>query len=502
MDRITQHRLDEAARELIASIDPLKICELAWSFNPDKRRRRIFSEWKKGGVNVCFPVIFDGEIDSKDGEGEDEKWMVRIPLLPKLAYPEEKLRGEIATMMYIAEKITIPIPRLHGYSVKRDNILGLPFILVEYVEGKPLSSTRFERLDESKTKHIHFQLADIYIQLFHQQFDEIGALTLDENNEHWVFMKNRPLTVDINDQEVGGLDICHYLSSCQTFSSVIDYVYFIIKLIFNDFYQGRDSILDEEDARNYLYSIHMSQSILMEWVKPEYNHGPFILMHGDLRPPNILIDDDDFNVVSVLDWEWSHTVPVRFFVPPFWLTNRGVYGVCTDVHRPMYMVASQQFIDATYEREHNFYQQHPRSSFSIAEYWSKQESQDLFIAHGLMRPHHFGTIYWNCLEVPYYGEESKSMERVEAFFKIRQPQSDAVKQKALEFARFEKERRDLGIEPRLNLDMTRSDLLKKLEEMQEKRNVEEEKNEKCIGINGRGEFRTQGELEVDPRKSH
>lgn len=32
-----------------------------------------------------------------------------------------------------------------------------------------------------------------------------------------------------------------------------------------------------------------------------------------------LLFDDDFNLVSVVDWEWSRVVPAQFMVPPVWL---------------------------------------------------------------------------------------------------------------------------------------------------------------------------------------
>ncbi|PGH10976.1 hypothetical protein AJ79_05127 [Helicocarpus griseus UAMH5409] len=359
--------------------------------------------------------------------------MVRIPLLPRLAFTEEKLRGEIATMKYIAEKTTIPIPRLHGYSVTQNNILGLPFMLVEYIEAKPLQGTPLQKLDESKKTHLYSQLANIYVQLFHQLFDRIGALTLDENDGKRIFSSNRPLNVDVNDQEVGGLDICRHLSSKQSFASTIDYIYFIVKLIFNDFYRGRDFIHHRDDAQNYLYSIHMSQSILMEWVKPELNHGPFIPMHGDFRPSNILVDDD-FSILSVLDWEWSHTVPGQMFVPPFWLADTGVMGIGSITTIFPDIGEASAFAHAAHEQEYAFYNgKRPWQDLPIAKLWpARHDDLNLFIAHGLLQPHCFGNVYWNRLDSHYYGEDSK--ERVKAFFdlKIRKSEAHAAEQKCQE----------------------------------------------------------------------
>ncbi len=32
-----------------------------------------------------------------------------------------------------------------------------------------------------------------------------------------------------------------------------------------------------------------------------------------------LLFDEDYNLVGIVDWEWSRVVPVQFMVPPIWL---------------------------------------------------------------------------------------------------------------------------------------------------------------------------------------
>lgn len=45
-------------------------------------------------------------------------------------------------------------------------------------------------------------------------------------------------------------------------------------------------------------------------------------MHGDLNlHGDNLIWDDDLNLRAVIDWEWSHSVPVQCFIPPAWLNG-------------------------------------------------------------------------------------------------------------------------------------------------------------------------------------
>ncbi|KAK2814027.1 hypothetical protein FQN50_000431 [Emmonsiellopsis sp. PD_5] len=401
-------------------------------------------------------------------------------------------------MKYIAEKTTIPIPRLHGYSMNRDNVLGLPFMLMEYAEGKTLAGVVLQDLEKRTRDHLYAQIADVYIKLYDQQFDRIGALTLDENDENWVFANNRPLTVDVNEQEVSGLDFCsRFLPSQQTFTSAIDYVYLILKLINNDYYRCPDSIMGEEDARHYRYSIWAGQGIVMEWTKPEYNHGPFILMHGDLRPSNIVIDDN-FNITSILDWEWSHTLPVQLFaVPPYWLTNREVLEIAKPIFSFPYTVAASDFVDSVYERLYTCYnpQRRPRLELPMSKIWWGGSSDDYYIAHGLLKPHYFGNVYCNALDTRYYGWERN--ERVETFFtlRIRQPELDIVKKKVVELARFEKERQELGVGQRMTLSYPtltpdqEAELLRGLKEFGEKA-------DKILGNKAEGNLPTRIEREA------
>nr|KMM66373.1 hypothetical protein CPAG_02712 [Coccidioides posadasii RMSCC 3488] len=145
------------------------------------------------------------------------------------------------------------------------------------------------------------------------KFNHIGALTLDSNDKNWVFEHNRPLSILMNEQTLAGFNPSRLIAPNQVFHSAIDYIFMIHQALLDEFHLRRDSVCGESDARSYLYGLHNSRQFLIDWVKPEHNHGPFVLMHGDLRSANILVDDD-LNIVSVLDWEWSHTIPLQMFV--------------------------------------------------------------------------------------------------------------------------------------------------------------------------------------------
>ncbi|EEP78199.1 predicted protein [Uncinocarpus reesii 1704] len=453
MDQITEHKLNAACNDFVAGIDPLKVCDLATSCHPKKVACHILGEWKRGSYNICIPVVFEDD-------GKSEKWVVRIPLLPRLAFPEEKMRSEIATMKYITEKTTIPIPRIHGYSITGDNILGLPFLIIEYIEGNTLHSMKFNDFRRKKREHLYAQLGDIYIQLFRQQFDRIGALTLTEGG-NWTFTNTYPLTIDINEQEISGLDARCFLNLNHTFQSTIDYIYSIVRLISNDFHRGRESILNENDAQLYLYSIYACQSILMEWVQPEFNHGPFVLMHGDLRPPNIIVDDN-LNIISVRP---------RLGMEP----HSSSSNISDKISFIGYLAAANSFCFELGCQEYTFHnpEKLPRQELPLTKHWWDLSSmQDYLIPLGLLAPHYFSNIYWKALDSWYYGPNGK--ERVQTFFglDIRKPDHQAVRKKVEEYESYKKEREELGIEATSVRIATTAEELSQLAKALKKREIE------------------------------
>ncbi|OAT09499.1 hypothetical protein BDBG_17236 [Blastomyces gilchristii SLH14081] len=135
---------------------------------------------------------------------------------------------------------------------------------LEHITGKTLHGTDVPRLSDELQSHLFNQLAEIYLQLYQQQFDHIGAFTLNSNDENWIFEHNQPLTIELNDQELSDMKGSEIMPPKRTYSSTINYMFTILKLIFNDFHRGKDSVFNEEDAWNYLYGIFASQGIVME----------------------------------------------------------------------------------------------------------------------------------------------------------------------------------------------------------------------------------------------
>ncbi|KAI9824467.1 MAG: hypothetical protein M1832_002002 [Thelocarpon impressellum] len=318
MDDMTQRLVENACIRFIMSIDRDAVCRLASSFNHGKPCRLV-GKHKKGSFNVCFPVTFEparGRQEVEDVEMQEEQqndspqWMVRFPILPRLAFPEEKLRGEIATMKYIAQHTSIPMPEIRGFGFGGDYPTGLPFLILEFVEGRPLVELKYNELEPPRKETLYRQLADIFVQLRQQKFGHVGALTLDANGDP-TFARHRPLGIDFNDGQLDGQDPASLLGPHDVFTSAKGYIRFLTQMAITTFCA---SVISQ------LYALHRMRDYLSSWSHSSYAGGPFVLMHGDLLPGNVIVYDN-LRICAILDWEWSHTVPLQCLAPPFWLSG-------------------------------------------------------------------------------------------------------------------------------------------------------------------------------------
>ncbi|POR35731.1 Uncharacterized protein TPAR_04053 [Tolypocladium paradoxum] len=338
---ITQDKIKKARERFVHSINPDDVCHLASSFRDDAPCR-VFQPVRHGAFNICFFVEFYPPPADKG----PERWVVRIPMLSSLPLVEEKMEIELATVSYlplgryVSEKTTIPIPKVHAYSLTANNSIGLPFTIMDYVEGQNLKDLGFRRgrnwvklsgrIPTAATKHLHRQLADVYIQLRQLEFPRIGALGLPSKGVSLttchaddIQVCNRPLSLEMVLQESEGLDPSTMIKPKQTYSTSREFVDALMWLADNKLDKSPDLILDERGAMSVLYAAHHFKKFINDtWLHGAANNGPFVLMHGDMNLlySNLLFDKD-YNLVAIIDWEWSLIVPAQFLVPPAWLTG-------------------------------------------------------------------------------------------------------------------------------------------------------------------------------------
>jgi hypothetical protein len=163
-------------------------------------------------------------------------------------------------------------------------------------------------------------MADIYIQLRRLEFPSIGCLGLGPGGEIQVVKKNT--SIDINVQELEGLQPskiqASYYGPDGRLVSANKYTEMLLEISDNAFTQGRGTVWEESQGAEALYHLHLFREFAQQWVDPNLDHGPFVLVHGDFSASNLVVNDD-LSIAAILDWEWSRVVPRQFFGPPLWL---------------------------------------------------------------------------------------------------------------------------------------------------------------------------------------
>ena len=222
----------------------------------------------------------------------------------------------------LLERTTIPIPRVFS---SRSEIHPDPlstFIIMEYIDANVLSPIQLMDLEDDQKKELYKSLANIYIQLRRQEFPAIGRLHQTTEGIHSL---GKTASVDINIQQLEGLEPFSIqeqfgAASGGSMRSANDYASMLLRIGFNAFLKSQNAV-GEDMARSYIYHQHIFYQHIKSWMNQTLDKGPFVLVHGDLSPQNVMVDKN-MKVVAVLDWEWSRVIPVQFFQPPLWLSGR------------------------------------------------------------------------------------------------------------------------------------------------------------------------------------
>jgi hypothetical protein len=191
---------------------------------------------------------------------------------------------------------------VHAYAFSNTGLNGLPFIIMDYVDGRNLKDLGFESGEtwglislggpqSPAGKRLHQQLADVYIQLRQLEFPRIGALGLPSRDVsalscslEEITICNRPLSVDMADQELDGLEPCEVFPRRRTFSTAKEYVDGLLWLADNKLEKEPDQNMDEDEPASILYAAHhFKQFIRDEWLDGTANEGPFVLGTSEFK---------------------------------------------------------------------------------------------------------------------------------------------------------------------------------------------------------------------------
>ncbi|EFE41029.1 hypothetical protein TRV_04227 [Trichophyton verrucosum HKI 0517] len=275
-----------------------------------------------GAFNFCYRMEF----------GNGTSSLLRFASPGRSMFPEEKTQAEVAIMLYLKDNTDIPIPTIFDWGMEGPCDMG-PYILMEFVSSASNLTAKLRKpgyaredrpvldpdINESKLELLYGQMADITLQLSRCSFNKIGCLAAGPGG--WAVTK-RPLTMNMNELvQLGGYP--KDLLPSSPFTSASDYLKNLAETQYTHLStQRNDAICSEEDCRRK-YTIRKIVLKLAEQSKlmgqDTIDHNKYRLFCDDLRPTNVLIDENS-KVVAVIDWEFTYTAPSEFtYSPPWWL---------------------------------------------------------------------------------------------------------------------------------------------------------------------------------------
>ncbi|OAR00278.1 hypothetical protein LLEC1_06100 [Akanthomyces lecanii] len=405
----------------------------------------------KGSFNFSFRFKFsDGGPDA----------IIRFPKPGHIAMAlrDEKVANEVRVMEYLSQSTTIPIPHVHswGFTSESPQQFG-PFIVMDFIEGALLSTvlkqpTKSDQevmawhpsIDNAILDKIYRQIADYLLQLSQLKFPRIGAITKDDDT--WSITK-RPLTYNMNElATVAGCS--HDLFPTSTFDRASDYLKSVAREHLVHLRTQRNLADDAEIARARFIARHRFAQLVPKYYIDDA--GPFIPYCDDLRPANVLVDPDTFQITAVLDFEFTNVMPAQFtYDPPWWLLlsgpeawlDRGAVEEFQDLYKPrmeQFLRALEQFEGTSVQRGQR--PAEPPLSARMRESWS---SGRFWFDLAARKSFELDAIYWAVLHDGGSGIElldEDARAEMEPFVENKMKQLKAYKEECT--SRFSKEAAD------------------------------------------------------------
>ncbi|KAH9868110.1 hypothetical protein J1614_007182 [Plenodomus biglobosus] len=255
-----------------------------------------FIGYLKGLFNLSLVVKFS------DGR---PKVLIRFPKPghTSIALDCEKVRNEVEFLKCLAEKTTIPVPRVLSWGTIEDSPQKLgPFMIMEYVEGISLASilkqpTETEQdevvlatnVDDTTLDYMFEQLADYMLQLSQLEFTTIRALSKDPSSGEWT-AGERPLTYNMNELATVVSDYPTSGYPTSPFTSAKAYLHSLADEHLTHLLIQQNLAVNRDDAKKRFIARHRMKQLISRYCIDD--KGPFKPYCDDLQPTNMLVNPD------------------------------------------------------------------------------------------------------------------------------------------------------------------------------------------------------------------
>jgi thiamine kinase-like enzyme len=222
--------------------------------------------------------------------------------------PRYKTESEVATIEFVRQKTSLPVPRIIAFDSRNENELGFEWILMEMMPGVTLRK-RWRKMSWDAKENIVKCLVKNHARLFEHRFYRIGNIFDSEKQASSTsFTLDRMVSLIF----FWGDHLTHNVSR-GPFTSSHDWLKAHLQLVLTDQQRILDSTCDEDEIEDAEAALDLAKrlfEILPTIFLPNVNAGePTMLFHDDLSMQNIMVDDDG-QLTAVIDWECVSAMPL------------------------------------------------------------------------------------------------------------------------------------------------------------------------------------------------
>lgn len=305
------------------------------SLSSDKFSNATISAFAEGSFNRLYCV---------SSPQTTAEYIMRVALPVDPFY---KTESEVATMDYIRQHTSIPVPGVVAYSSNSSNELGFEWMLLERIPGVPLHEV-WDKMPFEAKMDLTVRLANSFKGLFQRQFPLIGSIYYNGvwNQVDYTPSLSPPPTGDEKASDLDiGTDKTFVIGRMVTNSLVKDKRLLLrpdrgpfktarelaiaeTKLLSQrirhlsptpetDYYCEVDEEL-HEDGDEVLDTVDELLRVVPQVYSAEDTpEDTKVLWHDDVSLQNVLVDPQTYELTGIVDWESVSIVPA-------WRTGRGI----------------------------------------------------------------------------------------------------------------------------------------------------------------------------------
>lgn len=262
--------------------------------------------------------LFNKLYTVKGANGPSRIMRVSLPV-----YPHHKTRAEVATLRWVRDNTSIPVPEVFAFDDSNDNPIGFEWILMELMEGMP-AHTRWRGMTMEQKVALTEQMARFQAELSgfgktESLFRSIGTLDILRVETDGVEeMKGVAPSLMVSPEFFIG-DRLHYDNIPRgPFRSSHDWLSAVLGIILRHQTAILETSEDEDDIEDAEKVSSVAQKLLAHLPsvfplpspeEPEPESETTALYHHDLHLNNILVDEQG-KITAVLDWECVSALPL------------------------------------------------------------------------------------------------------------------------------------------------------------------------------------------------